>query len=284
MFQEKFPFDSEINNLIERGSIEFKFQIPGYEIVYCERSPKALIVTFRFMHSRKSLAEKEHKGWGYEFLKLKDLSALHVIPKGNCWFRRPSLEHLFRELREAGFFDRFDQVMTYGGSMGGFGALSFCALTKAKRCLALNPQINLGPEVRSWETRFGAALRQDWTSELCNIDQQISGTETVAVIYDPYERQDRLHAELIHDPRVQHLHIPFVGHNIPAHLVGMNIASAVFDQCLDGTIDGQDFAKMVRARRRLKRYKNTLSRKAENKPHRLDVINQFLDGPLVGME
>jgi len=279
-----FPKIGVEHTLAEVSANEVKLNIPGYEVVYCKRSSTALIVTFRFMHSRKSLAEKEHKGWGYEFLKLKDLSALHVIPKGNCWFRRPSLEHFFLELYEAGFFDRFDQVMTYGGSMGGFGALSFSALTKAKRCLALNPQINLGPEVRSWETRFGAALRQDWTSELCNIDQQINSTETVAVIYDPYERQDRLQAELIHDPRVQHLRVPFVGHNMPAHLVGMKIASTVFDQCLNGTIDEYGFAKMVRARRRLKRYKNRLSQKAEGNPQRMEAIRRFLGGSLVGIE
>ena len=138
-----------------------RFLIDGYALDFHYRTPAALVVAFAARAESYPLPGTQ-PAWGEEFLRKRGVSALHVSPDMSCWYRRPALEVFFTAARDAGLFAAFGTVMTYGGSMGGFGALSFSGLAQAQRCLALNPQIALGPSVRSWERRYPEALAQDW--------------------------------------------------------------------------------------------------------------------------
>jgi len=248
------------------GPRQVTFFLPSYEIDYFFRSSSALVVAFDHMLSLDTPPPERRLGWASKFLKRKGISALHVKPRQNCWYRRPDLEEFFRALDESGLAGHFDTVMTYGSSMGGFGALSFARLVGARRCLALNPQVNLGPSVRAWEKRFRAALRQDWTGELCDVSRQIASVQTVAVAYDPYFKMDRQHVELLTNAHLIHLRLPFVAHNIPYLLVAMRTAETVFDACLDGTLSEAGFRRLARRRRQLLRWRNNLLARSEGRP------------------
>lgn len=242
------------------GSVTFR--VPGYAIDYVFRSRRGLVITFDHMQAADVAIPGKRLGWGHAFIAKRGLSALHVKPLTNCWYRRPSIEAFFTAFGDSALPGVFETVMTYGGSMGGFGALSFARLARARRCLALNPQIHLGPSVRDWETRFDIALKQDWTGPLCDVARQIEGVETVAIAYDPWHAPDRRHVELLGDARIVRLRLPFVEHNIPYHLVGMKIAGPVFDACLDGTITEAMFRDLARARRSLPRYREIMLARA----------------------
>ena len=166
--------------------------------------------------------------------------------------------------------------------MGGFGAMSFAGISRAKSCLSMNPQINLGAGVRSWETRFDAALQQDWTGPLCDIGRQIKSTKTV-VVYDPYFSLDRRQVELI-DGAFTALKVPFVGHNIPVHLVHMKLMEPLFDDVLAGQCDPARYWKPLRLRRTLKRYRNVLQERASASPRRLAIIEANLKAATLGMD
>jgi len=60
----------------------------------------------------------------------------------------------FIQMNKSGFFHGFEQVMTYGGSMGGYGALAYADAVNAGVVLSINPQATLSERLAPWETRF----------------------------------------------------------------------------------------------------------------------------------
>lgn len=266
---------------VSRGRFGISFSVDGYTIDFVDRGDSNLVVAFDFLQGPDAVS-RDRKGWAFDFLAKKKVSSMHIKPDRNCWYRGPRLEHFMREAAACGFFDRFQSVMTYGGSMGGFGALSFAGICRADSCLSMNPQVNLGAGVRSWETRFGAALRQDWTGPLCDIGRQIENTRAV-VVYDPYFALDRRQVEQI-DGAFMALKVPFVGHNIPVHLVHMKLMEPLFDDVLAGRFDPVRYARPLRLRRTLRRYRNILREKASASPRRLAVIEASLGAATLGMD
>ena len=160
--------------------------------------------------------------------------------------------------------------------MGGCGALSFSGLAQAQRCLALNPQIALGPSVRSWERRYPEALAQDWNGPLCNITAQAGQVGTLVLVYDPYQRPDRKQADLIGLDHAIHLHVPFVGHQMPNHLQKMGLLGDLFDQCLAGQIGIADFRLRARKRRSLVAWQQAMRVRNQDHPGRKARLDRLL--------
>lgn len=258
-------------------------RLEHYALTYYPRSTQNLVVTFD--PRMKSYPPSEtREPWARGFLERYGVSALHVKPDGSSWYRLPDLEAAFRDLAAAGFFAGFDSVMTYGGSMGGFGALAFAGITGADRVLSLNPQVNLGPEVRSWEKRYRDAERLGWDAPICDIGQQLRQVATPVVVYDPYHAPDRKQVELIDAPHLVALHVPFVGHRMPGHLQSMRLLAPLFHQVLTGHLDIMGFCRLARRRRTLWRYKDTLLFKSIGHPARQERITRLLqDGNLLGV-
>lgn len=240
------------------GAQNVSFRLDGYVIKFNFRNVANLVVAFDHMQFPRPNSDT-HPGWGYGFLRANNVSSLHVTPDANCWYRKVSLQSFFKDAANFGLFERFENIMTYGGSMGGFGALSFAGICNANRCLALNPQVHLGPDVRSWEDRFTLALKQDWTDEFCDISKQLQNVETVVVVYDPYYVQDRKQIELLDRVDLIHIRVPFVGHHMPYHLIRMKMAQQIFSDSLSGSIDFAALNLMKRQRRNLDAYKDIVT-------------------------
>lgn len=251
------------------------FHIEGYTAELYLRDPKRLVVCF---DSRAEQYEDSRirPAWALDFLRKQGCSALHIKPDQSCWYRRPQLAVFFEKARDSGIFAAFESVMTYGGSMGGFGALSFAGLSNAKICLTYNPQVNLGPSVRDWETRFEEALLQDWTSPLCDIDRQVANVETLVSVIDPYCLVDRKQLDLIETTRLMRLHLPFVRHRIPSHLLALGVLKDLFQKTADGSVEPEWFAHAVRRRRYLKRYRNEMLRRSQHRPARHQRLMDLL--------
>lgn len=268
----------------DRKTKGLTFLIQDYAIDCYFRNSEACVVAFAPKTKSYRRPVHERPGWGTTFLAKRGVSAIHVKSGEACWYRKPQLEQFFQDACASGLFDRFQKVMTYGGSMGGFGALSFAGLTKSKAVLSINPQVNLGPSVRDWETRFKSAMKQNWDDHLCEIDEQIQNVELPVVVYDRYHFEDRKQVDLVKSDHLVRLNVPFLGHQMPAHLLEMRVLNDLFSQCLAGELDRHSFYAGIRSRRNLLRYRNTLLAKARDNEHRLRVIQHCLtESDLLGI-
>jgi len=234
-------------NLLWQREDSAALTVPGYTVEIHLRDTSSLVVCFD-SRTAKYEPSQTRTAWGYGFLKRHGLSAVHVKPDQSCWYRQSQIFEVLDAARAAGLFSAFDRVLTYGGSMGGFGALSFAGVTQATACLALNPQANLGPDVRDWETRYPEALIQDWNSPLCDLGQTTSGASHVATVLDPYFFLDRKQVELIKNPKMEILAIPFVRHRIPAHINALKMLRKLFQDSLHGQVDTHWFRQEARRR------------------------------------
>lgn len=258
--------------------------LPGYTVEIYLRDPAQMVVCFDSRADRYPPSQTR-PAWAHGFLEKRGLSALHVKPDQSCWYRQPAVRDLLQAARDAGLFAAFDRVMTYGGSMGGFGALSFADTVQASTCLALNPQVNLGPEVRDWETRYPEALKQDWTGPLCDLGTTTANTAHVITVLDPRYMPDRRQVELIANPRMTRLHIPFVRHRIPAHINALHMLKRLFADSLAGQVNPAWFHRAARDRRKLLRYRNEMLRRTQGNPARRARLERLLppaDGLLGG--
>lgn len=258
--------------------------LPGYTVEVHLRDPSRLVVCFD-SRAESYDPSQTRPAWAYGFLEKRGLSAVHVKPDQSCWYRQSQVADLLTAARDAGLFAAFDTVMTYGGSMGGFGALSFAATTQATTCLALNPQANLGPDVRAWETRYPEALDQDWTGPLCDLGTTTATTANVICVLDPRYMPDRRQVELINNPHMTRLHIPFVRHRIPAHINALQMLKQLFADSLAGAVDPVWFRTQARRRRTLLRYRNEMLRRTQDHPTRRARLDRLLppeDGLLGG--
>ncbi|MFC3170285.1 hypothetical protein [Paracoccus fontiphilus] len=262
-------------NALGNGGVEF--MMDGYSVEFHDRGLERLTVTFiARMPEKWKKPATARKGWGYEFLQKKGTSALHVKSDRNTWYRLPSIRNFFEDANSVGFFSAFEHTMTYGTSMGGYGALAFAGIVGANACLSYNPQINLGQSVRSWETRFSSAMQYSWDDPTFNLNDQIRDVKLPVVVYDPYYKLDRKQVELLSGGHVIKLRVPFVGHHMPDHFRALGLLNWMYSECESGEVDKHEFYRRVRERRHLLRYRNVMLSAANGNIHRYNRINRLL--------
>jgi len=224
-----------------------------------------LNVTFDNMKSRDMPVPRYP--WGAEFVARHGHSHLGIMMKRrNDWFRHRQLCDFFDELRDSDFFDRFDNVVFYGSSMGGYGALTYASACPRARAIAFSPQTTLSPALVPWEHRYdNARQRGDW-GEPRYADAAVTThhLREALVFYDPYMPEDRAHADRLTARGVSHLRCPFVGHKIPRYLAFWGLLGTVVQAAIDGTLTDAEFFRMIRVRRDHKSYvRQVLARAVE---------------------
>ncbi|MEX3314052.1 hypothetical protein [Sulfitobacter sp. PS-8MA] len=111
-----------------------------------------LVVTFESAGGSDPRPDKFRAGWASIPLRKRKISSLCIKPKRVDWYTRPDLASIFKEIRS--HFRKFRRVVTYGYSMGGFGALTFADLIGADEVHAIAPQSTLRRDIIPEDDRF----------------------------------------------------------------------------------------------------------------------------------
>lgn len=216
--------------------------LPRHGVAYFPRGPR-LVVTFDNMKSRDLRGPRFP--WGYQWLMRRGDSHLGVMmARRNDWFRHGALFDVFDDLAGAGFFAQFAEVVFYGSSMGGYGALAFSVAAPGARVVAMVPQTSLDPAVVPWEARYQRGFeRGDWADRRY---ADGAAARNVTLIYDPFSAADHLHAARLPDAR--HFQLPFAGHRVGRHLLLMGALGAVAEQLIEGRISLAEWRALARGR------------------------------------
>lgn len=236
----------------------------------------ALAVTFEPAALGKAAADLQRPAWGQSFLQRRGHAVLGVKRVATDWYRSPALHQVFRALQEAGWFGRFERVIFYGPSMGGYAALAFAACAPGCTVLALNPQSSLAPERVWFDQRYAGPRASAWEGDFVD---GVDGAEVagrVYVCYDPYQVKDRLHAERLPPRNRVNLRLPFAGHTTAQTLHALGLLGTVFDQALEGTLDEAGFRAMARKRSQLADYHCRLAERGVWMPRRLRELERTL--------
>lgn len=238
----------------------FVIQLQNYRIdtVLTDNATK-LVVTFEPMERWRTLGP-QRTGWGVAFLQELGCSVMAVMCKQNDWYRKPDLLHFFTQMNKRGFFRGFDQVITYGGSMGGYGALAYADAVNAGVVLSINPQATLSAQLAPWETRFNQGKKQNWEGPFANAADGFRKVRAAYVVYDPFLPLDAKQVKLlkIGNPHLVELKIPVVGHHLPQWMAEMDMLKSTVQAVIAGQFSERRFYQEARKRRLIRRYWNML--------------------------
>lgn len=188
--------------------------------------------------------------WGYDFLAGQGWDVLGVMVKRADWFRHPDLWDVFDQLRDDGFFRRYDHVAMYGSSMGAYGALAFAPAAPGCTVLALAPQTTLDRKVVPFDKRYGSADRvTDWGGRYSDAADGVKSAGRAYVVFDPREKEDAAHAARLRGPNITFLRVPGVGHKIPPAFKKMGLLKPLCERGLTGELSPAEFGRLFRARR-----------------------------------
>ncbi|WP_091742763.1 tetratricopeptide repeat protein [Phenylobacterium immobile] len=207
-------------------------------------SKKLLAVTF----TGRDHAPPAAMGAGQEFFEKNDISAVHIISKANHWWLTKEFAPTLDVVRSYADREGYKELITYGSSMGGYGALVGSGRLRANRMVASVPQYSIDPAKAPWEDRWlkdAAKLR----FELEDFEKQV-GRGDIYIFSDPLYEPDQKHVERIREHRpINHLKVSFAEHDVSRILVELGIISAVTLGAVRGEIDPAGFGRMVRDRR-----------------------------------
>ena len=240
-----------------------QYHLENYTVDFHDQQSKTLVVTFEYAGKPDYRPNMDRLGWGVDWLTRQGHSVLAVKPLRTDWYRKKDLHHFLTGLRAGGFFDRFENVVFYGASMGGYAALAFSSLAPGCTVLALSPQVTLNPEMTAWDARFREGKQEDWGGQFVS-GSDCSHAGRVFVVYDPMNKPDRIHAESVVGDNVVHLKFPAGGHLVASQLSQLRLLGAVFRSALDGSLSTLSFAKIARHRKSLISYWVILAKHARS--------------------
>jgi hypothetical protein len=146
------------------------------------------------------------------------LSALGIVAKTPNWY--PTENVLAAAEASAHVLSKFEQKVTYGGSMGGYAAIKFSDAYSANRILSMCPQATINPiHCGSIDDRFKGYWAEGSGGDLIK-SSEISGQ--LFLFFDPFHKIDSWHAEQIVklSPTAAQIKVPFSGHHTSSILAG----------------------------------------------------------------
>jgi pimeloyl-ACP methyl ester carboxylesterase len=240
-WEEKFAAIARDGGFFEELSDEHK-------ALFIEQD-RTLVISFENLDdARQDMANR--LPWGMDFLTSHGWSAIGIMAHGHTWYRDPALIAFFDRLKDEKFFDRFDRVIFYGVSMGGYAATAYAACCPGADVIVVNPQATLSRAVTlGWETRFKPAWGRDFEGPYGYGPDGVREARKVWLFYDPTIPADAIHATLYTGDNIDKIRCRNMGHGMLTTWRQMGVLSKIITACIEGTATRIDIYKLLTARK-----------------------------------
>lgn len=165
-------------------------------------------------------------GFGEPSLAKRQISQVVVLPRRADWFQLPEFLAAMAALRR--HLGPATPVVTYGFSMGGYGAILAARALDARLALALAPQFSLDPRVVPGDLRFAPQAREIGPF-LWDVAAEMDPARRYLVLHDPIHRLDDLNARLFARAGAGLLPIHGARHHIIPALVQAGAIETLFE-------------------------------------------------------
>lgn len=248
--------------LVQTGTPTPLFDGDGIRAHLIESGSDQLVVSFPdLVHP----VGRGHAGWGHGFLSKRGLSAVYIENDSPDWYQTPDFFPAMEAIRAA---TSGRAKITYGSSMGGYGALLGAGAVGADRALALCPQYSIEAKVVPFERRFRphadrlGAFRH-------RLDQHMSHDVDYTVVFDPFHNADHKHADLIQSVSKAHaLPVYAARHHVLGWII-QNGGKEALANFIAGSATRRDFRNAIRAARQTSgTYMKRMRKRAVQHGHR----------------
>ena len=213
------------------------FEDEHIRAIYLKGSTETLVLSFGDLITRaKGTSINAEKS-----LSKYEYSVIGFMPKQKSWFPHASMMGALEAIQ--GILAEYKNIVSYGGSMGGYAAIKYAKAFKMNRVVAMVPQYSINPEEVA-DRRY-----TDFYNAEVNGDMRIQEDDIVPeceyiIVYDPYFDLDREHYRKIKPliPQLHTLHLPYTGHDAIAVLAN----SALLHDFIEHPFEPTYFYKQIR--------------------------------------
>lgn len=183
------------------------FEDEHIRVIFLKGSSDTLVVSFGDLISRaKGMSINAEKS-----LIKYQYNVLGIMPKQKSWFPKSSMLQMQQQILP--ILQQFNEIVGYGGSMGGYAAIKYSNLLNMQKVVAFVPQYSIDPDVvqdRRYAEFFDASIHQDMQIQADEVD----ASREYIIVYDPYFADDKEHFLKIQPllPKMHVIHLPFTGH------------------------------------------------------------------------
>lgn len=225
----------EDDSLVVRGSEGFQGQTCVFSFSYR-------------WNRRKQPYTRAELGFSETFLQKRGIPHVCFIAKQNHWWQTSSLpDALDRAWSEVG--RRHERFVSYGASMGGYGAMLAASFLSLDRVVAFYPQASIREELVS-DDRW--RIEQNMlTPYFDDLAFRVPSSVELYIIYDPFHDLDARHVRLLRSrssPR--ELHVGLSGHSTLLILSRIGMLTSLVEQLIAGGEIPENFRSEFRRRRR----------------------------------
>lgn len=204
-----------------------------------------LVVTF----SGREPAPPAKSGAAQDFFRKNGVACVHVVAKQNHWWQTEELDPALDIVAHVAARRGYQSIVTYGSSMGGYGALIASGRLKAARSVVYTPQFSVDPVKTSWDERWLKDTRGlDFSGD--RFDARV-GPGEIYVFSDPRFEVDQRHVDLIAAQRpVRHMRSAFAEHAVSRVLLEAGVLQAATLEAVAGSLTAARFKALLRAGRK----------------------------------
>ncbi len=219
----------------------------------CLQGSARLVISFEFV----ALGEDPSKpAWAQDIVTREGWDGLYIMPKVLDWYQNNEIWEFFYAMKDSGFFEGYDSVVTYGNSLGGFAALAFSTLCGAERVVAMQPRTTLRWGV-PWPSEMSSKLDYNRTGPHADALGELDYETEFLIFADPFFARDWAHASRV--PGAQLFEAPFSGHIIPEYFTEIGIFYEVARRAINGELTASWYEKAMQAKTKSAIYQRGLA-------------------------
>lgn len=183
------------------------------------------------------------------FFYKRQMPTIYFFARRNDWWQTEEMFQAIKILDVLQLETKYKYIITYGLSMGAYGALMFSRLLKANRVIAIAPQYSVNAKIVPFETR--------WPEDRERIDfiyddmaEGLTQEGEVIIFYDRFFDFDKCHADLIAQHRpIEKFLVNFATHTVARTLNDMGIFTGIMERLFSNKLTKKEFFDEVRAAR-----------------------------------
>lgn len=185
-------------------------------------------------------------GWGEPFFLKRGRAVISILQKKANWFQNPGFFDAMARIRE--FVGSTVELICYGGSMGGYGAILGAGALRATRVIAHCPQFSIDRSVTPFERRYPAQA-EEIGAFIWNVADHYSASTQYLILYDPTHKVDRRHRTLFPmTPNWTSIPVSGSSHGTLPTLIEMGLSQQIFDLTV-GTMTPVELRLAIRKNR-----------------------------------
>jgi hypothetical protein len=227
------------------GPCRILYQSPRLRAVYQPAESEWLAFSF----NGGEFSEAGERFFGDTYFAKRNIAAIGFVDNDSRWFPREDMQAALQAIRAAVPDGSYRRSVTYGVSMGAYGALKYGRMLGAHAALAFGPQWSINPAlVARFDDRY-----ERFFDPVMHAGMEIGADDLCPnnyIFFDPLFSPDVNHAALIsRHPDVSCTVHTFLGHPGIAYFTRTRLIDNVFELARQDAPDRVEFRRLIRSKR-----------------------------------